>query len=83
MGKLMTLPEPPQDPRSDEGWEECNVCKGTGVQMSSRSVEVYFRFQDEIEAREFMERAEDDPAVTGQVGIRVVQEDDRFGGLLK
>lgn len=72
LGRRMILKDPPNDPSSDEGWVECARCKGTGVEMASRSFEVYFEFTDEIEAREFMMRvAEREDRST--YGIRVAE----------
>jgi hypothetical protein len=68
----MTLDEPPEDPNSDEGWEDCPKCKGSKVEMASRAYEVYFTFSDEVEAREFMERTADQPGVSSY-GIRPVK----------
>jgi hypothetical protein len=82
MGRIMTLNEPPEDLASCEGWEQCPKCKGTKVEMASRLVEVYFRFSDEVDARAFMERAADDPAVSRH-GIRVVEPgSDPLDGLI-
>lgn len=71
-GRIMTLDEPPEDPHSGEGWEECPKCKGTGVEMASRAFEVYVYFQDEVEARAFMDRVADDESVSNY-GIRAVE----------
>ena len=53
MGKVMTLDEPPEDP--SEGWAMCDHCKGSGLEMSSSSFEVYFVFDDEPAARAFID----------------------------
>ncbi|HEX8084559.1 MAG TPA: hypothetical protein VF529_09735 [Solirubrobacteraceae bacterium] len=78
LGRLSTLDEPPEAPYSDEAakaWTDCPRCKGTGVEMATREYEVYFRFTDEVDARSFMERAADDPAVNHH-GIRAVDPGD-------
>lgn len=74
MKRINTLEEPPEDPYSEEGWEECPRCKGAGVEMAARQFEVYFRFSDEVQARDFMDRATSDGL--GMRGIRVVAPDD-------
>jgi hypothetical protein len=82
LGKIMTLDEPPEDPLSGEGWEECPRCKGSRVEMAARHFEVYFRFPDEVDARAFMDRAAADPVVNSH-GIRAVESEpsifEKFG----
>lgn len=68
----MVLEEPPADPASNEGWDPCPHCKGSGVEMAAQPFEVYFVFDDEAEARAFMERTS--AAAAGKHGIRVVAD---------
>jgi len=77
MGKIMALDEPPEDPDSGEGWEQCLRCKGTGVEMSTERFEVRGEleggearrsFADEVEAREYYDWLIEHG--TGHVGIR-------------
>lgn len=75
------MDEPPADPYSGEGWEDCAHCKGTGVEMAAHDFEVYFRFSDEIEAREFMEKAADQFDLPNY-GVRRVPPDE-FMAMLK
>ena len=70
----MTLHEPPHDPAGVEGWEECPRCKGAGVEMAARAFEVYARFSDDVDAREFMERLSRDDDMPSY-GIRAVEPD--------
>lgn len=61
----MTLHEPPDDPQ--EGWDTCNRCNGSGLEMSKAKFEVYFVFDDEPMARTFMDAA---GGSSSQRGIR-------------
>jgi len=77
----MTLSEPPEDPHeSEEGWEQCSVCKGTGVTMSAHAFEAYFVFSDEVEAREFSEGL-DLPDGISSYGLRRVEPDEGLLGI--
>lgn len=79
-GKIYPHDKPPEDPYSEEAaaaWIECPRCRGSGVEMADadQAYEVYFYFTDEVEAREFMERAAADEAAR-QYGMRRVERDD-------
>lgn len=60
LGRVMTLDKPPEDPYSEEGWEDCPRCRGTGVEMANVEFEVYVRFTDQVDAEAFMERVADE-----------------------
>lgn len=77
MGRVMVLDEPPDDAYAagEEGWEQCPLCKGTGVAMSRRHFEVYFVFSDEVEARKFSDGVER-PDGARSYGIRAVEPDE-------
>lgn len=71
LGRIMTLDEPPDDLGSDEGWAICPRCRGAKVEMAKRRFEVYFVFDDEAQARGFMDSAS--PTSARERGIRRVQ----------
>ncbi len=81
LGKIPKSDEPPDDPQDPSIWMQCPHCKGTSVEMAAKEFEVFFPFADEVDAREFMNRAADQFDLHS-MGIRVVDpEDDPFPGL--
>jgi hypothetical protein len=55
LGRINTLEVPADDPSSDEGWETCSRCRGSGHEMAKQAFEVFFYFEDEDQARTFMD----------------------------